>query len=109
MFAYFHNNPVNMSDESGYLPKWLKKAAKAVKNTVTKVVKTVANVVRAVNSALGTLKGTIAKASNEVISTVTKYLGKDKRYKEYLGKYQGMEIDCVRFGYKKAAKVGVST
>ena len=73
MFAYCHNNPVNMSDESGYLPKWLKKAAKAVKNTVTK------------------------------------YLGKDKHYKAYLGKYQGTQLDCTRFGYKTAARVGVST
>ena len=24
MFAYCHNNPVNMSDESGYWPKWMK-------------------------------------------------------------------------------------
>ena len=38
MFAYCHNNPVNMSDESGYLPKWMKTVVKAVKKTGTKVI-----------------------------------------------------------------------
>ncbi|MBU5316132.1 RHS repeat-associated core domain-containing protein [Clostridium bornimense] len=50
MFAYCHNNPVNMSDESGYLPKWLKKAAKVVKKTVSKVVKKVKAVVKTVKN-----------------------------------------------------------
>ena len=35
-----------MSDESGYLPKWLKKAAKVVKKAVSKVVKKVKAVVK---------------------------------------------------------------
>ena len=50
MFAYCHNNPVNMSDESGYLPKWLKKAAKVVKKTVSKVVKKVKAVANTVKN-----------------------------------------------------------
>ncbi|CDM67295.1 Hypothetical protein CM240_0116 [Clostridium bornimense] len=36
-FKYCFNNPVNMSDESGQWPKWMKKAAKAVKNVIKKV------------------------------------------------------------------------
>ena len=46
MFGYCHNNPVNMSDGSGYWPKWLKKAAKAVKKAVNKVVSSVKKAVK---------------------------------------------------------------
>ena len=44
MFAYCHNNPVNMSDDSGYWPKWMKKAAKTVKKAVSGVVNKVIKV-----------------------------------------------------------------
>ena len=109
MFAYCHNNPVNMSDESGYLPKWLKKAAKVVKKAVSKVVKKVKDVVKKVNKSLGTIAGTIAKASNESISKVTNYFGKDRRTTEYYGKYQATEISVLKVGNKNLAKVGKVT
>ena len=42
MFAYCGNNPVNMSDSSGQLPKWIKNTVKWIaKNIVKPVVKTV--------------------------------------------------------------------
>ncbi|MBU5316125.1 RHS repeat-associated core domain-containing protein [Clostridium bornimense] len=44
MFQYCNNNPVNMSDESGYWPKWMKTAAKAVKKAVSNVVNKVKKV-----------------------------------------------------------------
>ena len=34
LYAYCFNNPVNMDDQDGNWPKWLKKAAKWVKNKV---------------------------------------------------------------------------
>ncbi len=44
-FAYCFNNPVNMEDESGNWPKWIKNAVKWVaKNVVKPVVKTVEKV-----------------------------------------------------------------
>ena len=66
MFAYCHNNPVNMSDESGYLPKWLKKAAKVVKKTVSKVVKKVKAVVK-------TVKNKVVSSYKNVKNTVKNY------------------------------------
>ena len=37
LFVYCFNNPVNMDDQSGHWPQWLKNAAKAVGSFVTKV------------------------------------------------------------------------
>ena len=54
MFQYCNNNPVNMSDESGYLPKWMKKVAKVIKKAA-KVVAVVAVVTVAVAVTVSTL------------------------------------------------------
>ncbi|WP_162920305.1 DNRLRE domain-containing protein [Clostridium fermenticellae] len=45
VFAYSMNNPVNMTDPSGCLPRWLSRAAAAVKRHVTAVYRKVVNVV----------------------------------------------------------------
>ena len=37
LFAYCFNNPINMDDQSGYWPRWLKKAAKTGSSVVTHV------------------------------------------------------------------------
>lgn len=38
LFVYCFNNPVNLSDEDGNWPKWVEKAASAVKNVINKVI-----------------------------------------------------------------------
>ena len=53
MFQYCNNNPVNMSDESRYWPKWMKTAAKAVKKTAPKVVSTVKKYIKVLEIAGG--------------------------------------------------------
>ncbi|WP_294360149.1 hypothetical protein [uncultured Clostridium sp.] len=63
---YCHNNPVNKIDESGYLPKWLKKAAKVVKKAVSKVVKKVKAVVKIV-------KNKVVSSYKNVKNTVRNY------------------------------------
>ena len=47
-FAYCFNNPINMDDETGHWPKWIKRAAKAVVNTAKKVVNNVKKVVKGI-------------------------------------------------------------
>ncbi len=37
MYSYCKNNPVNMSDDSGQWPQWLKRVARAVAGTVAKI------------------------------------------------------------------------
>ena len=57
LFAYCMNDPVNMSDHTGYWPQWIKNAASAVVNAVKKAVTVVANTVKsAVSSASNILK-----------------------------------------------------
>ena len=50
MFAYCSNNPVNLSDETGYLPEWIKNAIKKVaKNIVKPVIDTSQKVFSKIN------------------------------------------------------------
>ena len=74
MFAYCHNNPVNMSDESGYLPKWLKKAAKVVKKTYNKVVKKVKAVYNTVKKSVVNTWNSLSKKTQSILSSVGKVI-----------------------------------
>ena len=50
MFAYCFNNPINMNDEDGNWPSWMKKAYNAAKRVVIKAVKKVKKVVNKIRS-----------------------------------------------------------
>ena len=52
LFAYCHNNPVNMSDSTGHWPKWIKNVASAVSSAVKKAVNTVVKAVKSVASSI---------------------------------------------------------
>ena len=103
MFAYCHNNPVNMSDDSGYWPKWLKTVAKAVKKAVNKVVKKVKNVYNAVKTKVvsrfkDTVKGLVQGAGDNVVGkAISKQLTKsttDIRYYRFNKNTKlGIEMD----------------
>ena len=73
MFAYCRNNPVNMSDESGQWPKWLKSVTKVIKKAAKKVKKVVTSFYK---KCLNTID-TAVSAFGEIAASTSKYIQKE--------------------------------
>ena len=110
LFAYCMNNPINMDDQNGNWPKWLKNAANAIGNAIGNVVKAVGEVVTQAKAVLSipstvakiTAASTVAVVSGE--ATVSDVVNDVKNY-DFFNKDEQKCLDAKVFSSYKGTPV----
>lgn len=64
LFAYCFNNPVNMNDQTGHWPQWIKNTVSTIKNAVTVVTDAVKSVVSSVLNMVKASSNSLPKKGN---------------------------------------------